>query len=135
MTAFGLIFSNIHDKSIPELTRRRTMASIPFGCRYRLIDFALSNMVNAEISKVGVIVHDNYQSLLDHLGNGKDWDLARRSGGIKILPPFITAYDGGEASKLYAFCNTKLDALEERVKILSKNSQGKLEPIPFEYNE
>lgn len=108
MTAFGLIFSNIHDKSIPELTRRRTMASIPFGCRYRLIDFALSNMVNAEISKVGVIVHDNYQSLLDHLGNGKDWDLARRSGGIKILPPYITAYDSGEASKLYA---TRLQAL------------------------
>ena len=108
MTAFGLVFSNIHDKSIPELTRRRTMASIPFGCRYRLIDFALSNMVNAGISKVGVIVHDNYQSLLDHLGNGKDWDLARRSGGIKILPPFITAYDSGEASKLYT---TRLQAL------------------------
>lgn len=108
MTAFGLVFSNIHDKCTPELTRRRTMASIPFGCRYRLIDFALSNMVNAGISKVGVIVHDNYQSLLDHLGNGKDWDLARRSGGIKILPPFITAFDNNEASKLYA---TRLQAL------------------------
>ena len=60
MSAFGLIFSNIHDNSIPELTRRRTMASVPFGCRYRLIDFALSNMVNAGISKVGVIVHNNY---------------------------------------------------------------------------
>jgi glucose-1-phosphate adenylyltransferase len=65
-------------------------------------------MVNAGISKVGVIVHDNYQSLLDHLGNGKDWDLARRSGGIKVLPPFITAYDNGEASKLYT---TRLQAL------------------------
>lgn len=108
MTAFGLVFSNIHDKSIPELTRRRTMASVPFGCRYRLIDFALSNMVNAEISKVGVIVHDNYQSLLDHLGNGKDWDLARRSGGIKVLPPFITAYDSLAASQLYT---TRLQAL------------------------
>ena len=108
MTAFGLVFSNIHDKSIPELTRRRTMASVPFGCRYRLIDFALSNMVNAEISKVGVIVHDNYQSLLDHLGNGKDWDLARRSGGIKVLPPFITAYDSHAASQLYT---TRLQAL------------------------
>jgi glucose-1-phosphate adenylyltransferase len=108
MTAFGLIFSNIHDSSIPELTRRRTMASVPFGCRYRLIDFALSNMVNAGISKVGVIVHNNYQSLLDHLGNGKDWDLARRSGGIKILPPFITAYDSQAASQLYT---SKLQAL------------------------
>ncbi|MBR5528431.1 MAG: glucose-1-phosphate adenylyltransferase subunit GlgD, partial [Clostridia bacterium] len=108
MSAFGIVFSNIHDKSIPELTRRRTMASVPFGCRYRLIDFALSNMVNAGISKVGVVVHNNYQSLLDHLGNGKDWDLARRSGGIKVLPPFITAYDSAEASKLYV---TRLQAL------------------------
>ncbi len=108
MTAVGLIFSNIHDKAIPELTRRRTMASIPFGCRYRLIDFTLSNMVNADISKVGVIVHNNYQSLLDHLGTGKDWDLARRSGGIKILPPFITAYDSTAASTVYT---TRLEAL------------------------
>ena len=108
MRAAGLIFSNIHDASIPELTTRRTMASIPFGGRYRLIDFALSNMVNSGITKVGVITHYNYQSLLDHIGNGKDWDLARRSGGIKILPPFITAYDNEVAGKVYS---TRLEAL------------------------
>ena len=108
MTAVGLIFSNIHDNSIPELTRMRTIGSVPFGGRYRLIDFALSSMVNSGISKIGLVTHNNYQSLLDHLGNGKDWDLARRSGGIKILPPFITAYDSSEASKLYV---TRLQAL------------------------
>lgn len=108
MTAAGLIFSNIHDSAIPELTSRRTMASIPFGGRYRLIDFALSNMVNSGITKVGVITHNNYQSLLDHIGNGKDWDLARRNGGIKILPPFITAYDNAAAGKYYA---TRLEAM------------------------
>lgn len=108
MRAAGLIFSNIHDASIPELTARRTMASIPFGGRYRLIDFALSNMVNSGITKVGVITHYNYQSLLDHIGNGKDWDLARRNGGIKILPPFITAYDNATAGKVYS---TRLEAL------------------------
>ena len=97
MTAAGLIFSNIHDSSIPELTRMRTMASVPFGCRYRLIDFALSNLVNSNITKVGIITHYNYQSLLDHIGTGKDWDLARRSGGVKILPPFITAYENDAA--------------------------------------
>ena len=101
MTAAGLIFSNIHDQSIPEMTRMRTMASIPYGCRYRLIDFALSNMVNSGITNVGVIAHYNYQSLLDHIGTGKDWDLARRSGGIKILPPYITAYENRVAGKLY----------------------------------
>ena len=108
MTAAGLIFSNIHDSNIPELTRFRTLASVPFGCRYRLIDFALSNMVNSNITKVGIITHNNYQSLMDHIGNGKDWDLARRSGGIKILPPFITAYDNNTAQKLYT---TRLEAL------------------------
>ena len=87
MNTAGLIFSNIHDGSIPELTGRRTMASVPFGCRYRLIDFTLSNMVNSGITNVGIITHYNYQSLLDHIGMGTDWDLARRSGGIKILPP------------------------------------------------
>ena len=108
MTAAGLIFSNIHDECLPELTRLRTMASVPFGGRYRLIDFPLSNMVNSGISKIGIITHYNYQSLLDHIGTGKDWDLARRSGGIKILPPFITAYDAKATSSLYS---TRLEAL------------------------
>ncbi len=106
-TVAGLIFSNIHDSSIPELTSMRTMASIPYGCRYRLIDFPLSNMVNSGITKIGIITHNNYQSLMDHIGTGKDWDLARRSGGIKILPPFITAYETA-GSKLYS---TRLEAL------------------------
>ena len=107
MKAAGLIFSNIHDASIPELTKPRTMASIPFGGRYRLIDFALSNMVNSNITTVGLITHNNYQSLLDHIGTGKDWDLARRSGGIRILPPFITTGTHGN-DVLY---NTRLQAL------------------------
>ena len=90
MSVAGLIFSNIHDAAIPELTNIRTMASIPFGGRYRLIDFPLSNMVNSGITKIGIVTHDNYQSLMGHIGTGQDWDLARRSGGIKILPPFIS---------------------------------------------
>ena len=101
MAVAGLIFSNIHNSSVPELTSVRTIASIPFGCRYRLIDFSLSAMVNSGITKVGVIAHNNYQSLMDHIGTGKDWDLARRSGGVKLLPPFITAYDNDAANKVY----------------------------------
>ena len=92
MSATGIIFSNIHDNNIPELTRLRTVASVPFACRYRFIDFTLSNMVNSNIYNINVIAHYNYQSLMDHIGSGKDWDLARRSGGIKILPPYITAF-------------------------------------------
>ena len=116
MSTAGIIFSNIHDNNIPELTRNRTMASVPYGCRYRLIDFALSNMVNSNINNISVITHYNYQSLMDHLGSGKDWDLARKSGGIKILPPFITAYANHENS-LYS---TRLEALKSVNHSISK---------------
>ena len=88
MSAVGVIFSNIHDENIPELSAQRTMGSLPFGGRYRLIDFALSNLVNSGITTVGIITKNNYQSLMDHLGSGKDWDLARKTGGLILLPPF-----------------------------------------------
>ena len=81
--------------SLPELTRVRNTASVPFGGRYRLIDFTLSNMVNSGVTRVGVVTHYNYQSLLDHLGTGKDWDLARRAGGLKLIPPNLTASGAG----------------------------------------
>lgn len=86
--AMGIIFSNSHDDLIRELTEIRSMGSIPFGGRYRLVDFPLSNLVNAGISKVGIITRANYQSLMDHLGNGKPWDLDRKKGGLYILPPY-----------------------------------------------
>ena len=88
MKAVGIIFSNIHDDNVPELARIRTLGSIPFGGRYRLIDFPLSNMVNSGIDTVGIITKSNYQSLMDHVGSGKDWDLARKDGGLIILPPY-----------------------------------------------
>lgn len=108
MTAVGLIFSNIHDSNIPELTKKRTLGSVPFAGRYRLIDFPISSMVNSGISKIGIVTHNNYQSLLDHLGNGKDWDLARRSGGIKILPPYISSFENAASNKYYT---SRLEAL------------------------
>ena len=61
----GLIFASIHDSAVIDLTKQRTMGSIPFGGRYRLIDFPLSNMVNSGIKEVGVITKSNYGSLLD----------------------------------------------------------------------
>lgn len=89
----GLMFSDLHGDLIPELTARRTMGSVPFGGKYRMIDFPLSNMVNSGINKVGVITKSNFLSLMDHLGSGKAWDLSKRRGGLTILPPYI---HGGE---------------------------------------
>jgi len=91
MSTAGIIFSNVHDNHISELTSIRSIGSVPFACRYRFIDFTLSNFVNSEISNISVITSNNYMSLMDHVGSGKDWDLARRSGGLKILPPNLSA--------------------------------------------
>lgn len=84
----GLVFANMHDNTVPELTKARTMASIPVGARYRLIDFPLSNMVNSGVDEVGVITKSNYQSLMDHIGMGGEWDLSRKTGGLHVLPPY-----------------------------------------------
>ena len=84
----GLIFANIHEEALDTLTAMRTMGSVPFGGKYRLIDFPLSNMVNSGINKVGVITKNNYQSLMDHIGTGKAWDLSRKRDGLFMLPPF-----------------------------------------------
>ena len=85
--AMGLLFPNKGDSMIRDITALRAIGSAPFGGRYRLIDFALSNMVNAGISKVGVITKKNYTSLMDHLGSGKAWDLSRKHQGLYYLPP------------------------------------------------
>ena len=103
INAVGVIFSNIHEENVPELVRRRTISSIPFGGRYRVIDFHLSNMVNAGITTVGLMANNNYRSLIDHLGSGKDWDLARKDGGLVLLPPYSDKHD-----RLYS---TRMEAL------------------------
>ena len=90
----GIIFSNIHDQELPELTRIRTMASVPIAARYRLIDFQLSSMVNAGIHQIGIICKTNYHSLLKHIGSGKDWDLDRKNDGVTIISPFVEAGNG-----------------------------------------
>ena len=78
----GILFPNMGDGFVREMTEIRCIGSVPFGARYRLIDFALSAMVNAGITKVGVTTRQNYRSLMDHLGSGKPWDLSRKKGGI-----------------------------------------------------
>ena len=84
----GILFAYVHEERVRELTENRVMASIPSGGRYRLVDFALSNLVNSGVNKVGVITEQNYQSLMDHLGSGKSWTLSRKREGLYLLPPF-----------------------------------------------
>lgn len=98
----GLIFANMHEATLPELTKGRAMASVPFGARYRLIDFPLSSMVNSGITQVGIITKQNYYSLMNHLGMGSEWDLARKTGGLHILPPYRSEGSGIYRGRLEA---------------------------------
>ena len=84
----GIVFAYRAAPELGELVSHRTAASLPFCGRYRLINFPLSSMMNAGIRDVGVIMQRDYQSLLDHLGSGKPWDMSRKSRGLRILPPF-----------------------------------------------
>ena len=120
----GIIFPNSYDALVPELASERLMASIPFAGRYRMIDFVLSSMVNAGIDNITVVVRENYFSLMDHLGSGREWDLARKNGGLNIFPPYsektvkikdkafiraspIASFENQKIIELLHFCDNK----------------------------
>ena len=83
----GLINLYEDESELGPLTVHRPLAALPYAGRYRIIDFALSNLVNAGVKTVGVLVRDKYRSLIDHLRSGKEWDLARKRNGLFFLPP------------------------------------------------
>ena len=102
--ALGIIFPNSYDSLVPDLVSERLMASIPFASRYRTCDFMISSMVHCGIDNISILVRKNYHSLLDHLGNGREWDLARKNGGLNIVPPF--------AQKQIKVFSGRIEALE-----------------------
>ena len=126
----GLIFSNAYDESVPELTAMRTMGSVPFAGRYRLIDFPLSGMVNAGITQVGVFTNSNYHSLMDHIGNGSVWDLDRKREGLTLLPPFSNRESGmsdGKVSSLYGNIGYISDSAKDYVLLTDCNIISKID--------
>ena len=107
----GIIYTSKDDLTLRELTSQRAVAAIPVAGRYRIIDFTLSCMVNSNIHNIGIIAQKNYQSLMDHLGSGKDWDLHTRNNGLFFLPPFLTRENNGEYSGLLEALRSNYDYL------------------------
>ena len=113
--ALGIIFPNSYDSLVPELVSERLMASIPFASRYRMCDFLISSMVHCGIDNISIIVRKNYHSLMDHLGNGRKWDLSRKKGGLNIVPPF--------AQKQVKMFAGRIEALESIKGYLKKQTE------------
>lgn len=113
--ALGIIFPNSYDSLVPELVTERLMASIPFAGRYRMCDFLISSMVHCGIDNISLIVRKNYHSLMDHLGSGREWDLARKKGGLNIIPPF--------AQKSVKVYEGRIEALESIKNYLKRQSE------------
>jgi len=89
MNVTGIIFAN--DGTVSTLTEKRTMASLPFGGRYRQVDFALSNLSCAGIHRVGIVTRHSYQSLMNHIGSGEEWGLEMEEGGLEYLTPYSSS--------------------------------------------
>lgn len=131
----GIIFAYERAPGLRELVEERMPGSVPFGGRYRAVDFMLSNMASAGITDVGVVLHGNYQSLLDHIGNGKTWDMARKNGGLKLLPPFADASQFGSESfrgKLEALSGVRAYLREIRQKYVVLSDSDLIINLPLQ---
>ena len=100
MNVMGIIFAN--DATLSALTDKRTIASLPYGGRYRLVDFHLSNMSAAGVRHVGIITRHNYQSLMNHIGSGEEWGLELEEGGLEFLTPYAMSTTDSYQGKLSA---------------------------------
>ena len=109
MNVMGIIFAN--DANMGALTELRTMASLPFGGRYRQVDFALSNLCAAGVNHVGIITRHNYQSLINHVGSGEEWGLELAEGGLEYLTPYATSVKDSYRGKLESLHNAKTSLL------------------------
>ena len=122
--ALGIIFPNAYDSYVPELVNDRLMASIPFAGRYRMVDFVLSSMVTSGIDNISILVRNNYHSLMDHLGSGREWDLTRKNGGLSIYPPYsekgMKVY-AGRVDGLASILETLKDQKEKYVVMTDSN--------------
>lgn len=121
----SVIFASDNESKLNELTLHRTTASLPIAGRYRCVDFTLSNLVNNQITSIGIITRSNYSSLMDHIRMGRDWDLNRKNGGIIVFPPYASNSTRnifrGKVEALYGIMEFFVKAPEEYVVVTNSN--------------
>ena len=131
--AMGIIFPNSFDALVSEMVNLRCMASLPFASRYRLVDFLLSSMSNCGIDNVAILPNRNYLSLMEHIGTGREWDLARKNGGVHIFPPYAengTKFSNGRLSSIVNILRYLKQQTEKYVVMCDSNIA-----VNFDFNE
>jgi glucose-1-phosphate adenylyltransferase len=98
------------------LSQERAKPAVPFGGKYRIIDFTLSNCVNSDIDDVVVLTQYNPRSLNDHIGLGRPWDLDRNKGGVRMLQPYIAR---GRVAEWY---RGTADAVLQNINVIEHDS-------------
>lgn len=111
MSVAALIFADSYDVKLDTLTEKRTMAAVPFGARYRVIDFLISSLVNSGVKDIGIITTTKYHSLMNHVRAGSVWDLDRKRSAITFLPPYAT----GARQSMY---ENRLEAMQMNLSYL-----------------
>ena len=118
----GIINLQEGNSLIRELAATRAVEALPFAGRYRLVDFAISNMVNSGISAVGLLLPDFSRAVLDHIRSGKDWDLARRRDGLTYLPAALPDNDSRKGDLKDIYANLDFAELSGRQYVLLTNA-------------
>ena len=131
--AMGIIFPNSFDTLVSEMVNLRLMASLPFASRYRLVDFVLSSMANCGIDNVAILPNRNYLSLMEHLGTGREWDLARKNGGVHIFPPYAESGNKLSSGRIGSIVNILryLKAQTEKYVVMCDSNIA----VNFDFNE
>src|SRR5512136_1500941 len=114
MRPLAMIMAGGVSKALSVLTAVRSVASIPFGGKYRIVDFPLSNCVNSDIFSVALLTQHMPRSLNDHVGVGKPWDLDRSQGGVRLLQPYLGRGIGGWQKGTADAVRRNLDFVEEQ---------------------
>ncbi len=127
----GIINASTNEKDFGSLCKNRPVYMLPFGGRYRIIDFMLSNMVNNGIRTAAVYTGEKVRSAMDHIGNGKPWELNRRINGLYIFPPQYGS-ERSQKGDIYQYYLTEdflSNIKEENIYLVNQNMIGKFDLI------
>ncbi|MDH7485060.1 MAG: sugar phosphate nucleotidyltransferase [Anaerolineae bacterium] len=137
MSVLAMILAGGTGPGLHVLTATRAEPAVPFGGKYRIIDFPLSNCVNSDIYNVAVLTQYMPRTLNDHIGAGKPWDLDRAEGGVRLLQPYQSqpgvecSWQEGSADAVRFNLDVVRESRAEHVLILAGNHIYKMDYRPM----